>query len=131
MINVSIIAINFFIIAITLFGSNYLLLLEGIATCPMGVLVSIRPTLELELGCQVSSLTPSPFGTRKSSAEATRRPVLMLVLELIFLLLQLLCFSEQDPVGPCLKLSAADHCTMILRDTTNIRSARDDCIRAM
>jgi hypothetical protein len=64
-INVSIIAINFFIIAIILFGSNYLLLLEEMAAAArsMQAGVSICSPLVLGLDCQVSGLiscVPSP-----------------------------------------------------------------------
>ena len=57
----------------------------------------------------------------------------MLLLDLIFLLLRLLCISEKQPGGSCLSLRAADHRTMILRDKANIRNASDayvDSIRA-
>ncbi len=60
-------------------------------------------------------------------------PVLMQLLDLIFLLLLLLCISEKQPGGSCLSLRAADHSTMILRDKANIRNASDsyiDSIRA-
>ena len=61
----SIIAINFFIIAIILFGSNYLLLLEEMAAAArsMRAGVSICSPLALGLDCQVSgqnSCVPSP-----------------------------------------------------------------------
>ena len=62
-INVSIIAINFFIIAIILFGSNYLLLFEGMAARSVRMGVSICSPLALGLDCQVSGQTscvPSP-----------------------------------------------------------------------
>jgi hypothetical protein len=64
-INVSIIAIYFFIIAIILFGSNYLLLLEAMAAAArsMQAGVSICSPLVLGLDCQVSGLiscVPSP-----------------------------------------------------------------------
>ena len=48
-------------------------------------------------------------------------PVRMLLFELIFLLLRLLCISEQLAGGPYLNFCTADHCTMILRDQVNIR----------
>ncbi len=57
----------------------------------------------------------------------------MQLLDLIFLLLQLLCISEKEPGGSCLSLRAADHRTLILRDKANIRNASDayvDSIRA-
>ena len=53
-INVSIIAINFFIIAIILFGSNYLLLLEEMAAAARSMRADAR-------------LSPSRTGTRLSS----------------------------------------------------------------
>ena len=64
-INVSIIAIYFFIISIILFGSNYLLLLEEMAAAArsMQAGVSICSPLVLGLDCQVSGLiscVPSP-----------------------------------------------------------------------
>ena len=65
--------------------------------------------------------------------KAHERPVLMQLLDLIFLLLRLLCISEKQPGGSCLSLRAADHRTMILRDKANIRNASDayvDSIRA-
>ncbi len=67
--------IDFFIIAITLFRSNYLLLFEAIAVHPTGVGVSISSPLELGLDSQVSGLTSCallPIGMRKSSSEVTR-----------------------------------------------------------
>ena len=66
-INVSIIAINFFIIAINLFRSNYWLLFEAMAVHPMGVGFSISSPLELGLDSQVSGLTTCallPIGKR-------------------------------------------------------------------
>ena len=78
-INASIIAINFFIISIILFGSNYLLLLEdsemAAAARSMQAGVSICSPLVLGLDCQVSGLiscVPSPTWIRKSSSEGTR-----------------------------------------------------------
>ena len=76
-INVSIIAIKFFIIAIILLGSKYLLLFEGMAARSMRVGLSIcspqAPALGLD--CQVSGLTscvPSPNWMSKSSSEGTQ-----------------------------------------------------------
>ncbi len=57
----------------------------------------------------------------------------MLLLDLFFLLLLLLCVSEKQPGRLCLHLRAADHHTIILGDQANINNARDayvDCIRA-
>jgi hypothetical protein len=52
-------------------------------------------------------------------------PVLMQLLDLIFLLLRLLCISEKQPGGPCLNLRSADHSTMSLSDKANIRNDMD------
>ena len=63
-INVSLIAINFFIIAINRSGSNYLQSLEGIAAAghwhPMGAGVSISSPLAIMMGfdCHVSISKP-------------------------------------------------------------------------
>ncbi len=69
-------SINFFIVAINLFRSNYWLLFEAMMVVhPMGVGVSISSPLELGLDSQVSALKSCallPIGTRKSSSEATR-----------------------------------------------------------
>jgi hypothetical protein len=45
----------------------------------------------------------------------------MLLFELIFLLLSLLCISELLAGGPYLNFYTADHCMMIIRDQVNIR----------
>jgi hypothetical protein len=71
----AIIAINFFIIAINLFTSNYWLLFEAMVVHPMGVGVSISSPLELGLDSQVSGQTSwglLPIKMRRSSSEATR-----------------------------------------------------------
>ncbi len=57
----------------------------------------------------------------------------MLLSDLLFLLLLLLCIYEKQPGGPCLNLRAADHEPIILGDKGNIKNTRDayvDCIRA-
>jgi hypothetical protein len=67
LINVLIIV---FIIAINYFGTNYLLLLEGVAIGSMRVGVSIHSPLTLGLDCQVFGVTicvPRPNKMRKSS----------------------------------------------------------------
>ncbi len=80
---------------------------------------------------------PAVFPDQTDCAIPARKahewPVLILLLDFLFLLLLLLCVSEKQPGGPCLNLRAADHHTIILGDKANIKNARDayvDCIRA-
>ena len=116
--------IIFFIIAINFFGTNYLLLLEGMAIRSMRVGVSIWSPLALGLDCQVFGVTicgPRPNKMRKSSPQGTRMASAHAIIGLIFLIIAIIV---RFWAAFWLNFRAADHKSMITKNRAILRVAR-------
>ena len=115
--------ILFFIIAIILFGSNYLLLLEGMAAHSVPVGVFISSPLAPGLDCQVSGMAccvPSPTWMLKSSSDGTWIASPQAIIGHNFPIIAIIVLFW---VAACINLRPADHWKMIMRYKAHIGNA--------